>query len=140
MKRLIVCAIAVSSLGMLLTAQSFGQVKQGKSRPLKTKHLMAGVVLPNCGALGKAVQAAAPADDKGWDALAQNAELLNEASEILMSDGRCPDATWAGATKSLREATEAMLKAIDAKNIDQAKTTFPEVTKACKACHTAHRK
>ena len=140
MKRLIVCAIAVSSLGLLLTAQSWGQVKQGKSRPLKTKHLMAGVVQPNCGALGKALQAGAPADDKGWDALAANAELLNEAGEILMADGRCPDATWAGATKSLREATEAMLKAIDAKNIDQAKTTFPEVTKACKSCHTAHRK
>lgn len=140
MKRLIISAVAVASLGLLLTAQSWGQVKQGKSRPLKTKHLMAGVVLANCGALGKAVNAGAPADDKAWDALAQNAELLNESSEILMSDGRCPDATWAGATKSLREATETMLKAIDAKNIDQAKAAFPPITMACKSCHTAHRK
>jgi hypothetical protein len=58
MKRLLFLSVAPLML-CLVFAQA--QIKQGKSRPLKTRHLMSGVVGPNCGALGKALQGAGPA-------------------------------------------------------------------------------
>lgn len=137
MKKLVFVSAMSFTLAYALLAGA--QVKKGKERPLKTKSLMAGLVFPNCGALGKAINTA-PADDKAWEDLAAKAELLNEAGHILMADGRCPDATWAGATKQLRDGTDAVLKAIAEKNHEAAKSAFPQVTAACKSCHTAHRK
>lgn len=116
------------------------QVKKGKTRPLQTKHWMRGVQGPVCGALGNLLKDPGPADDKAWDTVAQNAEILNEASYVLMEDGRCPDATWAGATKQLREASEAVLKAAEAKNAADAKAAFGNLTKTCGTCHAAHKK
>ncbi len=137
MKKLVLVSATTFTLAFALLAGA--QVKKGKERPLRTKSLMSGVVGPNCGALGKAVSTA-PADDKAWEDASAKAELLNEASHILMADGRCPDAVWKGATDQLRTATEAMLRAIAEKNAETAKATFSQVTAACKACHTAHKK
>lgn len=115
------------------------QVKQGKTRPLRTSTLMKCLVQPNCGSLKKALDAN-PADDKAWDTAALHAELLNEAGHALMADGRCPDAEWAGAAKALQEASAAVTKAIAEKNADGAKEAFGNLTKACGACHKAHKK
>ncbi len=131
--------LAAALLTLISTAQVSGQVKQGKERPLKTHHLMEGLVAPNCGALKKDLEAG-PSDDKAWDKAAMKAELLNEASYILMADGRCPDGVWAGAAKTLREQSAAVLAAIEAKDADAAKTAFGAMTKACGACHKVHKK
>lgn len=98
-----------------------------------------GLMAPNCGALKKGLNAA-PDDDKAWKKLAVKATLLNEASYILMADGRCADATWVGAAKTLRTCRAAVLKAIEAKDADAAKSAFGAMTKACGACHKAHKK
>lgn len=131
-------AVAVAC-GGVDTSHSFAQVKQGKARPLKTKHLMSGLVAPNCGSLKKALDEG-PADDKAWDAAAANAGLLNEAGHALMADGRCPDADWANAAKTLQECSAAVVKAIEAKDAAKAKEAFGELTKSCAACHKAHKK
>ena len=115
------------------------QVKQGKTRPLKTSHLMKGVVGASCGALKKGLDAG-PADDKAWDELAMHAGLLNEAGHALMADGRCPDGEWAGAAKTLQECSAVVAKAIEAKELDKAKEAFGALTKSCGACHKAHKK
>jgi len=143
MKRL----LSVSSIGVvgivLVTYFAIhpatGQIKQGKERPLKTSQLMGGLVAPNCGALKKGLDAG-PADEKAWKSVATNAALLNEASHIVMADGRCPDGTWAGAAKTLRECSAAVLKAIDEQDVEAAKSAFGAMTKACGECHKAHKK
>jgi hypothetical protein len=141
MKRLLFATIGVSAVlaAAVWTANLSAQVTHGKTRPLKTKQLMKGLVAANCGALKKALDAG-PATDEAWDAVALHAALLNEANYILMSDGRCPDATWAGAAKTLGECSGEVLKAAEAKDLEKTKTAFAAMTKACGACHTAHKK
>ncbi|HMJ88808.1 MAG TPA: hypothetical protein VK530_03275 [Candidatus Acidoferrum sp.] len=73
-KTTLVLAVA----GALIAAGvATAQVKQGKTRPASTSHLMKGAIKPNSDALKKAVESA-PADEKAWKALAVNAALLNE--------------------------------------------------------------
>jgi cytochrome c556 len=129
------CALA---LAVLSIDRASGQVKQGKTRPIKTQQLMKGLVAVQCGALKKGLDAG-PADDAAWAAVATSAALLNETGYTLLADGRCPDAAWAGAAKTLSECSAEVLKAIDAKDADAAKTAFGAMTKACAACHEVHR-
>jgi hypothetical protein len=118
---------------------AIAQVTKGKSRPLLTKQLMSGLVAPNCKGLGAGLMEA-PTDDEGWAKLATQAALLNEAGHILMADGRCPDADWAGAAKTLRECSAVVLKKIEAKDAEGAQGAFKAMTKSCAACHKAHKK
>lgn len=132
-------------LGGLVVLLSVGdtstaQVKKGKTRLMLTKHLMKGLNGLHCGALKKELDAG-PSSDKAWESLETHAALLNEASYILMQDGRCPDATWANAaSKTLRQGSADVLKAVEARDADAAKEAFGAMTKACGACHKAHRK
>lgn len=123
----------------MMSFVAVGQVTKGKTRPLLTKQLMGGLVQPNCKSLGAGVKEA-PADDKAWEALATNAALLNEAGHILMADGRCPDADWAGAAKTLQECSTVLLEKIDAKDVEGAQGAFKALTASCAACHKAHKK
>ena len=75
---------------VLIANPSSAQVKKGKTRPMMTKHLMRGLVSLHCKAL-KEELGAGPTSDKAWDSLEVHAALLNEASYILMDDGRCPE-------------------------------------------------
>ena len=127
------------AFALAISESAIGQVKKGKTRPMRTEQLMEGLVNPSCGQLGKAFKANTIAD-KAWKSLAIKAALLNEASYILMADGRCPDAVWAGAAATLRKASGQLLKEVDAKNVAGSKKAFKQLTKACAACHKAHRK
>ncbi len=91
-------------LVVIFSVTATAQVKKGKTRLLQTKQLMGGLVKPNCAGIGDGLKEA-PADDKAWEDLATKAALLNEASYILMDDGRCPDADWANAATALREGS-----------------------------------
>ncbi|MBM3840435.1 MAG: cytochrome c [Verrucomicrobia bacterium] len=115
------------------------QVKVGKTRPMKTAQWMKGVMKPHCTALKDGLNAG-PSKDETWAELAVHAVLINEASYLLMEDGRCPDGVWANAAgKTLREGSAEVLKAIEAKDVAAAKTAFDQMTKACAACHDKHR-
>ncbi len=139
MKRLIMSVAPALAVILLLTMGVTAQVKSGKTRPLTTKQLMVGLVRPNCAGLGDALKDK-PSDDKAWEALATKAALLNEASYILMADGRCPDGDWKGACDTLRECSGVILKKIEAKDHDGANGAFKAMTKACAACHSKHKK
>jgi cytochrome c556 len=116
-----------------------GQVTKGKKRPAETKYLMRGISQAHCAALGKMLKDG-PADAKAWDTAACHATCLNELGHLLMDDGRCPDATWAGAAKGLREGSAALIAAAEKKDSDAAKAAFKTVTDSCAACHKAHKK
>lgn len=126
--------------GLFFAATSSAQIKKGKTRPMLTKHLMSGLVKVNCGALKKGLDAG-PSDDRAWGSLETHAALLNEASYILMEDGRCPDAVWAkAATGVLREGSAGVLAAIAARDVNASKKAFGAMTKSCGGCHKAHKK
>lgn len=139
MKRLLIVAVPVLAVTLLLAVGATGQVKKGKTRPLTTKQLMSGLVKPNCGGLGGALKEE-PADDKAWEALATKAALLNEASYILMADGRCPDGDWKAAAETLRGCSGVILDKIKEKDLEGANKAFTAMTKACGACHSKHKK
>ena len=129
--------------GLLLLVSfdsSSAQVKKGASRPMLTTHLMKGLVKPHCGSLKKGLDSG-PSTAEEWEELAVHAALLNESSFILMADKRCPDRVWAeAATKALRKGSADCLKAIEAKDLEAAKSAFGAMTKSCGACHKAHKK
>jgi len=138
-KSLVACACLLGVVALLSVGPVMGQIKKGKTRPMTTEQLMEGLVAPHCKALGAGLKSE-PADAKAWKHLAINAALLNESSHILMADGRCPDGVWAGATKTLGGCSAAVLEKIEAKDHAGAKEAFTALTKACGACHKAHKK
>lgn len=132
---------ALALVGVLcFVSQSGAQVKQGKSRPLTTKQLMAGLVKPHTTTLGDSMKGDGPADQKAWDAAATSAALLNESAHTMMEDGRCPDATWAEACKQMDEGTKVALQRIASKDAAGTREAFAMVTKSCGTCHKAHKK
>jgi cytochrome c556 len=145
MARVNVGMAVLGALGLCLfigTAQerAGAQVAKGKSRPAATRFLMRGITQPNCKGIGELLKDSGPADDKAWETLACHASCLNELSFSLMQDGRCPDATWAGAAKSLGEGSGGVLSAVEKKDLEGARTAFKTVTASCKSCHDAHKK
>ena len=133
----LVCAATVA---LLAAGLATAQIKKGKTRAAKTAQLMKGIMKPHCGDVKKGLEAT-PANDDAWDGLAVNAAAINELSYLLMDDGRCPDGTWAeAASKTLRSGSADALAAVEAKDYDAAKAAFGNMTKACKACHDAHKK
>ena len=133
------CLCAAALVVAVIGDSVVAQVTQGKTRAMKTSHWMAGVMKTHSGALRKGL-ASAPADDKAWKALEVSAGLMNEASYVLMADGRCPDGVWLNAVeKTLREGSASLLKAIEAKDVAAAKTALGAMSRSCKECHTKHR-
>jgi cytochrome c556 len=115
------------------------QVKKGKSRPMATAQFMKQVVKPQCEALKKGLDGG-PASAEAWATLAAQAAVLNEASYLLMDDGRCPDGVWAeAASKVLRQGSADVLSAAESKDLAAAKDAFGRMTKACGACHDKHK-
>ena len=140
-KLMIAAGFTLLAVGVVvLDTNASAQVTKGKTRPAATKYLMRGIMQPNCAGLGKLLKGDGPADDKAWDTAACHASCLNEMSYLLMSDGRCPDATWAGAaTKDLRNGSAEVLAACEKKDLAAANAAFKRMTQACAACHKAHK-
>ncbi len=132
-----ITALSVAAMGSDET--SVAQVTKGKERPLTTKQWMQAVHKVHCGAI-KSDLDAGPSDDKAWEAIALHAAMLNESSHVLMADGRCPDGTWADACKTLGTGSQDVLDAVEAKDVEAAKTAFGAMTQACGGCHKAHKK
>jgi cytochrome c556 len=132
--------LALGLVGLLLCQTSDAQVTKGKTRPAETKHIMKGLVQANCASLGGLLKEKGPADDKAWEQAVVNASLLNEASFVLMEDGRCPDKDWKGAAETLRGCSGKVLEAVKEKKLEDAQAAFKELTGACGACHKVHRK
>lgn len=137
--RKVLAAASAAILCVAVIGIAQAQVKQGKTRPLKTGQLMKALIKPNCDVLKKGLDTA-PSSAEAWDSLAASAAVLNEASYILMDDGRCPDGVWADATtKALRTGSADVLKAIEAKDAAAAKAAFGAMTKSCGGCHDKHK-
>ena len=126
-------AVAVLSVAIPGSAQ-----KKGKTRPLTTSQLMAGLVKPQFVSLNKALEAG-PKDEEAWKAVATSAALLNESAYTLMADGRCPDKIWEEGVKVLTRASNDVLKHIAAQDAASALEAFAGIQQSCKVCHTEHK-
>lgn len=137
--RILILFVAAVCGVVLAAAQSVAQVKKGKTRPASTKALMNAWIGPTRAALDSELKVE-PADDKAWAAIAAKAEVLNESGHSLMEDGRCPDAIWAAACKTLQDATSAMAVKAQAKDLAGTREAYGVFMTSCKSCHTAHKK
>lgn len=122
----------------LVLSEAEAQKVKGKTRPLTTAQLMAGLVKVHCGAVKDGL-AKPPATDDDWKGLATAAALLNESSYTLMDDGRCPDAIWKDASMQLRTGSQAVLDALAKQDVAAAQKGFEGVLASCKACHAEHK-
>lgn len=129
---LVACTL-IASLALPGNAQ-----KKGKTRPLTTSQMMAGLIKPQLTALKEGLEAG-PKDDDAWKAVATNAALLNESSYLMMDDGRCPDKIWSESCVMLKDATTGILKQVDAKNSAAALAGVDGVIASCKHCHAEHK-
>ena len=122
-----------------LASQGLAQITKGKSRPASTKALMNAWIGPMRAALDAELKTE-PADDKAWASIAAKAEVLNESGHSLMEDGRCPDAVWAAACKTLKDATSTLAVKAQVKDLAGAREAYGVFMTSCKSCHTAHKK
>lgn len=134
--RVIVCGLL--ALAVLSAAIPGAAQKKGKSRPLTTSQLMAGLVKPQFVALKTALEEG-PKDDDAWKAIATNAALLNEAAYAMMEDGRCPDASWKEGACILQEASRDAVKQIEARDAEGALKAVGGILQSCKTCHAKHK-
>lgn len=134
--RVIVCGLL--GLAVLSAAIPGEAQKKGKSRPLTTSQLMAGLVKPQFGALKTALEKGPKTDDE-WKAVATSAALLNESAYVMMEDGRCPDASWKEGACILQEASRDAVKQIEAKDVEGALKAVNGILQSCKTCHAKHK-
>ena len=108
-------------------------------RVASVKHLMGGIVGPNCSALVGALKGDLDGDAKAK--AIQNAALINEAGHLLMDNKRRRSATWEKAANILRACSDVVIKKIEAGDLEGANAALNTLrTQGCAACHKAHRK
>ncbi|MBC8350504.1 MAG: hypothetical protein H8E66_00860 [Planctomycetes bacterium] len=137
MRRLLALTVAIVLVGGMITFVRSSLVSaqaKGKTRPLTTSQMMAGLVKPKYVELKDGLAKETLGDDD-WKALATHAALLNESSHMLMADDRCPDKTWEDASMILRNASDDALAALSKKNADGAAKAFENISLSCKTCH-----
>ena len=81
----------------------------------------------------------APKDDKGWEAVRDQAVALAEAGNLLMIGTRVKDrAAWLKFSRAQVDAAEAVAKAAAAKNADQLSTAADTLYETCASCHKVY--
>ncbi len=132
---------AVALLSLALVFSLFlpaSAQKKGKTRPLTTKQLMAGLVKPQLVAVQEGLKAG-PKTDEDWAALATSAALLNESGYLMMDDHRCPDEIWKTACEELKTGSTTLAAAIEKRDAAAATEHVALVIKSCKTCHAEHK-
>jgi len=106
-----------------------------------TKQIMAGVQKPAMDSINAMLKAGGPKDEKEWAQAQQNSALLAETGQLILMGARPKDQdVWIKTGTVLSESASAATKAAEAKNLDAFKTSVAAVAKACRGCHTVHKK
>lgn len=129
--------LLVFGVACMLAADSSAQ-KKGKSRPLTTSQMMAGLIKPKYVTLQERLEKGPKTDDE-WKAVAIDAALLNESGYMMMDDHRCPDKIWENAATLMRTSTEKMLAQIDKQDAKGAVESLSLIRQSCKDCHNEHK-
>lgn len=87
----------------------------------------------------KGTQEIAPHTDAEWDKVRDAAATLVEAANALMIEGRARDKQgWVAGARRLSDASNAALKAAQAKNTEALFDAGGNIYRACAACHTQY--
>jgi cytochrome c556 len=95
---------------------------------------MKGGILPSIGKELKAKKI-------NWDAVeSKTKDLLLVAGDLSKNDPpKGPKTSWEKHTKNYMSNVESLQKAIEKQDLDTATKSHAALTKACNACHTAHK-
>jgi hypothetical protein len=137
-------ARTVACLG-LIVACSAEQPPPAAPAALSVKEFMERVIDPSADVFwessGTIITAAgetsrAPTTDAGWQAAANAAATLMEASNLLMMPGRARDEKeWMQYARQLQSTAAAGMKAAQAKDEKAVFDTGGEIFLACRSCH-----
>src|SRR4030095_3085766 len=106
-----------------------------------TKQIMAGVQKPAMDSLQAMMKAGGPKDEQEWAQAQQDAACLAETGQLILMGARPKDQdVWIKTGTVLSESSTAAAKAAEAKDLDAFKSSVGAMAKACRGCHTVHKK
>jgi hypothetical protein len=114
-----------------------------QNTPFKTvatiQQLMLAVLEPTSNTVFH-VEAEAPQDTRGWNAVANAALALAEAGNLLMLPGRAKDSgDWMKHVQALMDTAVKARKAAEAQNADQVVAAGYEINDVCRDCHVQYK-
>ena len=84
----------------------------------------------------RGVENVAPKDDQEWQKVVDNAVMMAESANLLLTPARARDqGDWVKMTNALIEASVASMKAASAKDAEALNTSFDQLYSACEDCH-----
>jgi hypothetical protein len=153
---LVSVALFVSGIGFVIAGARTG--RQGtpadeapSTTPVATiAQIMNGIVQPNALAIYNAVgtyitaqgtKEVAPQNDQEWAALGASAAALIESGNLLLLGNRLVDeGDWVKMTRAFMDASQAALKAADAKDKDGILNAGSTLNETCDTCHAKYQR
>lgn len=134
-----VLALLVAMIAATVPAQENPtQENPAKIRSATIEQVMVGMVHPNYLAIEKAAKEGR-VDAQTWKTLATNAALLNEASFLLVDDGRSLGDSWEKAAAEMRGGSATMLAKVGARDKAGIASELKNIAKGCVNCHAEYR-
>jgi hypothetical protein len=121
-----------------LVTPAFAQQPPTPTPVATTAEIMRGVVVPTSNAVFEAA-GQAPQTDAAWAALRMQALILAESGNLLMVGKRARDGReWMQRSAALRDAAEAIVKAVDARNAVRLAEMSDQTYDTCEQCHVSY--
>ena len=131
---------AVVSLAVCICAVAESNGGHSYKKAAGVPDLMAYMVKPAMDKVKAFGEAGGPSGRDEWKAAFGAVSMVNEASQLVLMDGRVKDDAWRdGATKVVAATRDAMLGAyrMDAQGYNKG---LKAMRAGCKTCHDVHKK
>jgi hypothetical protein len=153
---LVSVALFISGIGFVIAGARTGRQdapaeEAPATMPVATiAQIMNGIVQPNALAIYNAVATyitaqgtkdVAPQNDQEWAALGASAAALIESGNLLLLGNRLvDDGDWVKMTRAFMDASQAALKAADAKDKDGILNAGSTLNETCDTCHAKYQR
>ena len=127
------------TLGMLLLAGAAFAQGPAYHEVLNNRQVMQALIQPAQQSINAAAKEA-PADDRAWRGVTNNALILQEAAQLLKTSGRAKDQdAWAKDADALGAAGASIQKAAEGKDFAALQTAASGLGATCQGCHSVYR-
>jgi hypothetical protein len=152
---LVSAALFISGIGFIIAGARTMRSPPPDRAPVapsvaSIKQIMEGIVMPAATVIYNAVgttssasgvEQTAPRNDKEWAMVGSHAAVLVESGHLLLATDRALDnGDWATFTRQLVDASNAALKAADAKSADGIFAAGGDLNESCDACHARYKR
>ncbi len=122
--------------GLILLGSLAVVQQQAAYKPVATNgQLMTAFIIPSSDAIFD-VDIDPPKDDAAWTRLENHALILAESGNLLMMEGRAvAENIWMEESRALVDASEAALKAAQAKDVKGMLVAGEDILITCARCH-----